>query len=680
MSVFIASVIIIIIASAYATLLKRKLTETIFLSATTIIFVLYCFGLINKQGCLLYGIYAVILFALICLTYLIYKQIKKYILKDVEILQGTLMYLFLLSFSLIINYGMVFHNWDEFSHWGIVVKYFFSVNAFATFRNSSLSGIMAPQYFPGISLFQYFFSRFDTNFVEYYSYIAKNIFYFSLFMPLTSNLFSKNKWIRNVFFLFIFILVPMQGEKELFYSSLYVDELLGIFFGFTLIYYFVYKYEKSIYGILLVTASTFMTTITKDIGLLLSLGCILIIMIDIFLYRRAEIKSFILNKSSLSYKTSAISLLSLPLVMTFFVKLTWALLLLRTGLKAGGYWKQPSLHDVMNLVLRKVEPYQKETVRNFVSAVFNRNINPFYLSIFWFCGIFLLIVFIFALYKRKQITLMRIFSSAFIIAIGAGIYQIVLMIMYVFSFSPYEAVILASYERYTFSYILGMIYFIFIFFFIDNDKYTEINVMSLIEKIKTSYKIIINKFSSDDAVLYKDIIEFGKLVMKILFLTFCSIMILIMYKYSNTGINSIIKGRTYLYKFTRDTTKINKWKPYLKGKKLYLIIQGDNGFFLGRLYYELKPFINPANLGYDYSIRPISPLETTIEDDMYNYTVTPDEWQKYVMTNEFDSIYVFRSDNTFNNAYSQFFPYGVVDDMLYNVTYENGKMLLIPVK
>jgi len=773
MSVFIASIILILIASAYAALLKRKLAETVFLSATTIVGVLYCFGLANIQGCLLYGVYTMVLFALVCLTYLIYKWRKnKNIFFETEVLPGILLYLILLSFSLIINVGMVFHNWDEFSHWGIVVKYFYSVDAFATFRNSSLSGISFPQYFPGISLFQYFFSRFESGFIEYYSYIAKNILYFSLFMPLIGNLFTKTKWIKNVFFLLIFLLIPLQ--KEIFYSSLYVDEILGAFFGFILIYYFVYKYEKTKYGILMVTASAFMTTITKDIGLLLSLGCIAVITLDALLYRRAQIKSFILNKSLSAYKVAAIFLLSLPLVMVLFVKLTWALLLLSSGMRAGGFWKQPSLHDVLNLALKQVELYQKETAVNLVSAVFHRNIAPLHVSIFWFCGIFLLIVVILALYYRKQIAFRRIVSSAFVIAAGAGIYQIVLMIMYVFSFSPYEAVRLASYERYTFTYILGMIYFIMIFFFIDNgihtqidirqilnnlkagykkimvkltsdgavmykdvlvgmkmlfsklcsimifiimffiintklsglinteairiiyllgmtyfiiifffinnDKYTPIDVKYKFDNLKTCYKNIINKFTSNGFVLYKNIIMIGKFGIKLLFFVFCSIMILKLCVFSNTGITYITEGRTYSYQFTRTTAAINKWKPYLEGKKTYIICQGDNGAILGPLYYELNPNYSLANKGYDYSIRPERPPESTIEDDMYNLTVTPDEWQKYVMSKGFDLIYVFRSDDTFVSAYSQFFPDGVADDTLYNVTFENGVMLLLPVQ
>jgi hypothetical protein len=746
MSVFIASLILIIIALAYAASLKRKLAETIFLSAVTIVGVLYCFGLANKQGCLLYGVYAVVLFALVCITYLIYKQIKnKNILKNAEVLQGIALYIILLSFSFIINFRMMFHDWDEFSHWGIVVKYFYSVDAFATLLNSNLSRIMAPQYFPGISLFQYFFSRFESNFIEYYSYIAKNIFYFSLFMPLISNIFSKTKWIKNAFFLIIFLLIPIQ--KEAFYNSLYIDEILGAFFGFILVFYFIYKYEESTYGILMVTASAFMTTITKDIGLLLSLGCIIIIMIDIFLYRRSQIKSFLLQKSLIAYKTLNIFLLSLPLVMVMFVKFTWALLLKSSGMSVGGFWYQPSLHDILNLVTKQIAPYQKETAIIFVSSIFHRKITPFNISIFWFCGIFLLIAVFFSLYNKRQIMIKRTVSSAFVLAVGAGIYQIVLMILYIFSFAPYEAVRIASYERYTFTYMLGMIYFIIFFFFIDNKRNKKIDIKNILFYIRDGYKKIMNKLTSDGAVMYKDILFglkmffylfcsimifilcifvnkklggiintkairiiyilgmiyfiiiiffinndkhtqinveqkylVGKFGMKLLFFTICSIMIYKLCVFTNTGVTRIIENQKYENQYSRSTVLINKWKPYLKGKKFYLIVQGDNGAIKNPLSYELSPTLYYSNIWPDHSIRPVRPPESTVEDDMYNKTVTPDEWQEYIMTNKFELIYVFRADDTLISAYGQFFPYGVIDDMLYSVTYENGEMLLIPIK
>ena len=751
MSVFIASLLLITIASAYAVLLKRKLAETIFLSVTTIVGVLYCFGLINIQGCLLYGIYAVVLITLVSLIYLIYKHIKyKNILKDTEILQGIALYIILLSFSFLINFGMVFHNWDEFSHWGIVVKYFYSVDAFATIRDSNLNKIIFPQYFPGISLFQYFFSRFDSNFIEYYSYIAKNILYFSLFMPLISNLFNKDKWKKNFFFLFIFILIPLQKIYFYsgFYNSIYVDEILGIFFGFILVYYFVYKYEKSNYGILMVTASAFMTTITKDIGLLLSLGSVLIIMLDIFLYRRSQIKSFIsCNIYSPACKSVKIILLTLPLLIVIFVKLSWALLLLKSGMKAGGFWKQPSLHEIINLVTKQIQPYQKETALNLISAVFHANITPFNLSIFWFCGVFLLIVIILAFYNKRKISFKRTVSSAFGFAVGAGIYQIVLMIMYVFSFSPYEAVGLASYDRYTFTYMLGMIYFIIIFFFIDNERYKQIDIKCILKDLINGYRKILIKFSSNNIVMYKDIIvgfkiilfticsimiykicilvntklsglivikairylyilgmiyfiisfffiddngnlkinvkrniTIGKLSMKLLFFTLCSIMIFKLCIFTNIGVTIIRENRLYTNQFSRSSQLINKWKPYLTGKKLYFIVQGDNGLYKHQFAYELCPTYKHSTAWADYSIRPVRPPDSTIEEDMYNMTFTPNEWQEYVMKNNYDLLYMFRSNETFINAYSQFFPYGVVDDMLYNVTFENGVMLLIPVK
>ena len=391
MSVFIASAVLISIGSAYAILLKRKLAETLFLSATTVVGILYCFGLSNIKGCLMFGIYFLIAFALACFVYFVLRTLKdKKIIQEAEIIQGLLLYMVFLAASLAFNIGRVFHHWDEFSHWGVAVKYFYSVDALATFTEPGIHGISYPQYFPGTSLFQYFFSRFDSQFVEWYSYVAMNILYFSLIMPLVKDIFDKEKCIKSISLLIIFFLLPLQNAS--FYSSLYVDQILGAFFGFTLIYYFAYRYEQSAFGVLIVSASIFMATVTKDVGMILALGAIAVIILDTILFRRKDIEVYFFSSSSILSGFWNTTLLLMPLASTIFAKITWSSLLVRSGFRATGAWRRPSLYNIYSLILGQVEPYQMETARNLLSAAFSRNIRFLPLSAFEFCAVFIFAV------------------------------------------------------------------------------------------------------------------------------------------------------------------------------------------------------------------------------------------------------------------------------------------------
>ena len=678
MSIFIASLVMILIASSYAILLKRKLAETFFLSVVTIIGILFCFGLLNFAGCLLYGIYVIVGLAIISLIYLffVWKNNKECLYKA-ELLQGVLLYSLLLCFSLFINYGQVYHNWDEFSHWGIIIKHFYTFDALGTYNSA---GLMAPQYFPGTSLFEYYFSRFTNEFIEYTTYVANNVLYFVLVMPIVKNILKKKEFIVNSLLLIVFILIPLITEN--FYSLLQVDIILGLYFGFTFIYYFKYKYETSFFGVLMVSGTIFMTTISKDMGLLLSLGAIALLVIDIVVFRSADIKScFIARKGTLD-KVKFVVLLSTPLISVLFVKLSWSMLLSRNKMNGlTGFWHTPSLHSLFLLITKQVAPYQKETARNLVNAVIHTCLTPLPFSMFKFCVFFILTVGVLAIFFKRTFKFTRIMVCALLLAVGAGIYEIVLMIMYVFSFSEYEAVRLASYDRYSFTYVIGMICFVMIFF-VSNDSNKNTCLTLSAREFKATFDKIKKKLKSDDSIKYSEIYRLAKMVKTASIILIATFLVVLLYNSSLNGVKRIVYGRTatYQYQFSiRETSVVNKWKKYFDNDNPYVIIQGDNGRLLGPLIFDLQPTYNIANIGYDYTIGLERYPQPTVEDDLYTLIVTPDEWQKYVLDNNFKLLYLFRSDEKFIKVYGKFFPNGVVDDMVYRITVVNGHMQFIPV-
>lgn len=166
MSFIAASAILLVIASAQAVLLRRELSETVFLAAVAVTGILYCFALLNFKGCLRLGVLFVAALGALCLVFLIYIFFKrKQSLADARLADGCLIYLLFLALSLALNAGRTYREWDEFSHWGVIVKHFFAADALGTVRLPEYA-VMAPSYYPGTSIFQYFFSRFSADFTE----------------------------------------------------------------------------------------------------------------------------------------------------------------------------------------------------------------------------------------------------------------------------------------------------------------------------------------------------------------------------------------------------------------------------------------------------------------------------------------------------------------------------------
>ena len=674
MSIIIAGAVVISIGSAYAILLGRKLAETLFLSVTTTIGVLYCFGLINIKGYLLVGVYFLIILALACVVYVVFRFIKdKSVIKEANLLQGVLLYLLFLTLSIVINNGRYFHHWDEFSHWGTVVKFFYSVDSFATLTAPGVYGIGFPQYFPGTSLFQYFFSRFDHQFVEWHSYVAMNILYFSLIMPFLKNIFDKEKWLKSAVLLIVLFLLPLQSTS--FYSSLYVDQLLGAFFGFTLVYYYTYRYEKSLFGVMIVSASAFMSAMTKDTGFLLSLGAIAIIALDIALFRKAEIKAFVSRKTILS-RFRNIALLLMPLAATVFVRLTWSLLLIRSNFSATGKWNLPSINDIYSLITRQVEPYQIETARNFLSAVLSRNIEPLSFSAFQYCAYFMLVAIALTIIKKKDFSFKLSLAPPVALLIGAAMYLAGLLILYVFSYSEYEAVRLASYNRYVLTYLFGMTLYLTVLFVVESDRKIITSAKPVISINKCGTMRGVNDMPAEKHSDKSMSRVNGDVLCKFLLYT---LLLVFVFSGGRSGLRSISFGLTrYTHSFQeRGTTVINRWKPYFENANPYIIVQGDNGGVLSMLAYELVPYHTIANRG-GFTIGIERYPQPSVEDDLYTLIVSPDEWEEYVFFNGYEMLYMYKSDQKFIDTYGRFFPYGVTDDMLYSVINDNGNLLLMP--
>jgi len=665
MSIYIASIQLLVIGAVYAILLKRKLAETIFLAVVTVTGVLYCFGLINRQGCLLYGIYLICALSAVGALFLIYTFMKqRQTFHDADVLKGCLIYASFLIFALFMSYGRTFQTGDEFNHWGTIVKHFYIADALGTVRPLNYRpGV--PAYFPGTSLFQYFFSRFSNKLREYYSYIGNDVMYFSLVMPFVKNIFKKKNRAKTSVLLTVFVMMPMVPTFTTWYSAysvLDVDMILGAFFGFSLLYYYAYKYEESLYGVLMVAAAIFMLTLTKDMGLLFSLGVIVIIAIDTIFFKRVQIKSILHKKAGPIYKIMKTILLLSPVIGSLFVKISWSNLLSRSNLRT--FWHIPAMAEIYSFFSGQLEQYQKGIRHDIFFAMFDRKITSLNVSVVFFSMIFTLVILFLSLLSNKKIEFRRIMTSTLLLVMGLFGYQLVLALMYVFSFSVHEATHLPSYPRYTSTYILAMTLFVMIFYLIEHNERANINFTKL-KKLEASERYI----------KYKDILFLGKFF---LYGLISASMFLYLVYSSRLGIRETLFGRFMYfgaYKPRPTAIAAEKWKSYFEDENPYFIEQGY-GIDFTKMNYDLMPYSKLANYEtYRFRIS----TEPVFDDYIWTLTVTPEEWEQYVFAKGYKLLYIYKSDEMLENNYGHFFRNGVQEDMCYYVQNEDGHLVLVPV-
>jgi len=636
-SIIISVLCLISLSVFLAIILKKQFLQTVFLSVGFVITVLFLFGILNFHGSLLVGYFLIIVSSIVTGIYSGYK-----IFKDREVIRKTNLVLglhaigALLILSLFLNYGRWFIGWDEFSHWGIVVKNMYEFDALGTISDSM---IMFKGYLPGSSLFQYFFTRANPIFVEYPVYVASNILFFSMLCP-----FIKKYNLRTVLLIVAFILIPMMVDA-LFYSSVYVDMMMGCIFGFAIIFYFYNRYEKDLYGILSVTVAIFLLSIIKDIGLVLAFLCIVIYAVDVLACRRKEILKYISNKKKLEIKR--IVLIAMPILALIISQLSWRIHTKITGIES--VWDLSKI-NLFGLVSGNLQDYQAETVNNFLDKFFNVPFAPFSFSFFSLMVVFLIAAFAWFLLIKNRKLARRIMIMASLIFAGSLGYALMLLVLYVSVFSPYEAAILASYERYMATYLVGTM--LVLLFVLTNE---------------TKIPHIIRQ-------------QGAKVVLAILILTAAGLACF----YASAKVivyDRILPNTIYARAQVHETTAFRaryeesrKWAPCLvsSGDRLYIVTQKSKGMERNVIYYTLYPFSVQTYYSNDYSVG--TKIYYPEVNDPWTFVTSPENWSEHVL-DKYTLVYLFEYDELFDRNYGNYFD-DLSNNQLYRVEEVDGTLRL----
>lgn len=153
MSLILALIVLMGVAVFTSIIFNKKIDKTIILSFFIAIFIIYIFGFFDHLKA---GVYAVI--ALSCLMWissiiLFFRKDKKEIIHNI-VTPGMIIFGILTIVMFVFERGKMLVEWDEFSHWGSVVKSMFLTNGLSVKEGSSL---MFKSYPPAISIFEYFF-------------------------------------------------------------------------------------------------------------------------------------------------------------------------------------------------------------------------------------------------------------------------------------------------------------------------------------------------------------------------------------------------------------------------------------------------------------------------------------------------------------------------------------------
>lgn len=344
---------------------------------------------------------------------------------------------------------------DDYSHWGRMSQVMAENNRLVI--NSDVVG--NKDYPPVAALFHYFFTHFSgyqDNIAIFSNGLLIIIFSAPILIKVSQYKAEEKKIAFCLTSLSLYSLFWIFG---LGLHSLWADLLLGFSFGIGLYVYFNQEWRGKNTALFATMPILLYTIQVKQIGILFSIFTLAIIGVDYLKYEKYKL-----------YKKLIKIVLILIILMLF--QWTWKNYLDTQGMQRAFNLSLTQVFSLFNQVT--ISDRQSITVSRFIDYFFFSH----HLSTFWFIATLLLLGGIVAF---KNINNLELKLTPFILSYFLFIaYSLVLLLLYLFSFSPWEGPRLASIDRYILTYILGLLIFL---------GGTLINISSEDKTIK--YKILV---------------------------------------------------------------------------------------------------------------------------------------------------------------------------------------------
>ena len=592
----------------FSNIFNKKIEQTLFFSIFSYILILFAFGII---GILKIGFISIMVLNFLAFIYNVYYGLKN---KD-KINKNFFtigLILFLISYCFIVwqSLGRLATAWDEFSHWALVVKNMYGLDNLGIGTDST---VMIKDYLSGTSLFQYFCIKLCGEYKESMLYVGMDLIIVSLILPIFSKFDKKNNFIGFILY-FVLLFLPTFFYPTIF-SSLYVDAVLGLTFAYSLYSYFSNrKKDLCSFDVINLMISYAMLIFIKDFGIVLLLISFSIVLIDnIFVRNKFDYKK-ILKQNYLILVTP---------IPALVIKYMWGIVLRINGVISDGSTSN-IFHTLKNVLSFHLVDYQLETTGNFIRASFTNNLTATLIPITYIIA--LLIVIIIGYYvlqntKKNDSSTIKLLIT-FVVLGGIG-YAGLLCLAYISFFSEYEAVRLASFNRYMSTYALGAIY--------------------------VAIAIYVNFAQNNKSLGNFAIILFGLFVINFNFSTLLNMTV-----FARSTVNAADLGRLE-YKIFDD--KMDKYLD--ENDYTYFVSTNDNGidYYIAR--YELTPN-KMSNLEWSIGL-PYS------DEDIWTVYKSTDEWRDELL-DEYDYVYLYDIDEEFIDLYHTLFLDGnIADNQLYKV-------------
>ena len=437
------TLIIVIEAIAICTLFAIGIERSLAIVCSGLVLITFFCGVMGKLNISLVLLYSIVIITVVCavVTFIIRKKrTSNYIVKWFT--PGLAFFCINSILAFFYCRQFVWCYYDEFSHWGTVVK--------DIFIHSNLCDDNANDLFlnypPGMALFEWLILRFNNVFDESMVYYAYDLFGLSFLSVMFENeTFRKNRVLPIIAKEIVAIIVPFLFFYHM-WSNLQVDALLGVLVFF-LYQVLLKRYEgNSNFDEIVVSLGMCMLVLIKDSGLAIAVCIVICSLLCSFKLKNSNKKELISH-----------GIYILPAIL---VKTIWSC-----------FWKSKGTAEVtiQNIFSDyRGREYYTDILREYCKTIFRPFISISIIQINFILVILLLIIVCIGVMievgkeKRRNLKLLICSLFAIFVFYSAGI-----LYMYMTTL-PYEAAIeIPAFKRYEGTILLGFVLFLAVQF-IDN--------------------------------------------------------------------------------------------------------------------------------------------------------------------------------------------------------------------
>lgn len=613
MPLILISLLVFPISLAAAHKLNKKLIQAMPFCLLGIAAFQYLLGLF---GLLSLGIWLLRALWLFCCCYLLFALFKKKI-SLLWLLSESAFPAVLAVFAWWLCRGRSFSNWDEFSHWGVALKGLFYENVLPSV-SSFEDGFK--NYPPIISVLQYSLSKAaGYGFREDIVLFVQALFSASL---LAFPLRAVKSVLSKGILLAALLLLPLILYPY-FYTTTIMDGLLGVLFGFVLVVYVLE--EQSRFKLALLFFASFTLCLTKNTGILFFAFAFVIMLVDILIKKQYSLKAFL--PLAFSAAGAAIG------------QISWQLHTSVNNVAQRWSVSSFSFTALFDLIFNGSPAYRAETVNNFfknVAGDFNYGSVLHFPYIAWFAifaaGIILMSRF--AKIKDKSII-----NISWLLCGGGVLYMLLTLGSYLFAFTEYEAVNVASISRYLNTFLAAILFFLLSALapVLDNFNFKQAGAFAALY-----FVVWLLLVSPSPKNVLTDLISAPKA-------------------------SAVTSNNARVYS---SAAQLMLSATSNNPQRVRVICQYDYGYTPIRLSYQLLPVSYKAGFS---SIR----TEETATEDFWSEYHTADTLEKQLYEN-YDYVYIIYLNQLFTDNFSGLFENSdeIKEHTMYKINKDNGKVSL----